>query len=182
MSTEQADVRELENYWNRVEQKKSIAGAMIDYFPLERMPPWDEICRKLDWELHLVDGDPFREKDHGYCGVYRLIALASEGNVNKPATLSRVAGQDTRGTLYIGESAFLHRQLNELRRSFGSEYAHNAIDMLLSIPLLKSKYPSNKLGLALLPTGINMNKHVEKDLIRAYMNSFGDTPPLNYRL
>jgi hypothetical protein len=51
--------------------------------------------------------------------------------------------------------------------------------MLKQITLLD--YPVKKLGIALLFTG-RFTRGVERDLIHAYMNSFGDTPPLNYRL
>ena len=43
-------------------------------------------------------------------------------------------------------------------------------------------YFPKKLGIALLFTTLRDTKSVEGDLIRAYMNSFGDTPPLNYKL
>jgi hypothetical protein len=90
------------------------------------------------------------------------------------ATLNRVYGQDISGTLYIGETGNLSSRLNQLRLS-----THGAIRALRRIPLLN--YPSNKLGVALLFTGRDTSG-VERDLIHAYMNSFGDTPPLNYKL
>ena len=43
-------------------------------------------------------------------------------------------------------------------------------------------YFPDKLGIALLFTAVPDTRGVERDLIRAYMNSFGDTPPLNYKL
>ena len=51
--------------------------------------------------------------------------------------------------------------------------------MLKRIPLLQ--FPPNKLAVALLFTGLR-TRSVESDLIEADMNSFGDTPPLNYKL
>jgi hypothetical protein len=42
-------------------------------------------------------------------------------------------------------------------------------------------YPEAKHGIALLFTG-RFTKSVERDLLWAYMDTFGDTPPLNYRL
>jgi hypothetical protein len=145
------------------------------------MPPWDQICLELNWEFHLPDGDYFGSRNHGYCRVYRLIALASEGDT-KPATLNRIAGQDTSGTLYIGESSDLSRRLNQLLRSgwgHRNEDSHDAISMLRQIALFE--YLPKKLGIALLFT-VRDTRGVERDLIRAYMNSFGDTPPLNYKL
>jgi hypothetical protein len=51
--------------------------------------------------------------------------------------------------------------------------------MLRQIALLD--FPSDRLGIALLFTG-SATRGVERDLIHAYINSFGDAPPLNYRI
>jgi hypothetical protein len=61
-----------------------------------------------------------------------------------------------------------------------NEDSHGAISMLKQIRCLD--YFPKKLGIALLFTSLSDTKSVEKDLIRAYMNSFGDTPPLNYKI
>jgi hypothetical protein len=91
-----------------------------------------------------------------------------------------VCGQDTTGTLNIEHAGNLNNRLNQLRRSLlGSEKPHGAY-RLKDIPLLEKQFSSNKLAIALLFTG-NSPSLVEGDLIKAYMNSFGDTPPLNYR-
>jgi hypothetical protein len=39
--------------------------------------------------------------------------------------------------------------------------------------------PLSNLGIAMLGTSVRMHEFIERDLIRAYFNSFGDTPPLN---
>jgi len=172
-------VSELKEYWERAEALG--LRDMIDSILPDRMPPWSKICSELDWELHLVDYDIFRAKNHGFYGVYRLIALTSEGDLNKPATLSRLCGPDASGTLYIGKSDNLGRRLNELLRSATgrSQYSHASIGRWKQISRLS--FPSHKLGIALMFTGRDTSG-VEKDLIKAYINSFGDAPPLNYRL
>ena len=148
--------------------------------PIERMPPWDDLCSLLPWELRLIEDVSFGRKRYGYCGVYRLFGLTSEGDINAPAILNRVCGQDTTGTLNIGHAGNLNNRLNQLRRSLlGSEKPHGAY-RLKDIPLLEKQFSSNKLAIALLFTG-NSPSLVEGDLIKAYMNSFGGTPPLNYR-
>jgi hypothetical protein len=176
---QQFSVGELQAYWKQVDALTE--GESIGMISIYQMPPWDEICQELNWHFHRVDGGYFRTKTHGFCGVYRLIALASEGNSTRPVTLNRVCGQDTTGTLYIGEAGKLSQRLNQLRRSAGRrrEGSHGAISMLRQIGRLD--YPPEKLGIALLFTG-RAARGVERDLIRAYMNSFGDAPPLNYRL
>jgi hypothetical protein len=175
MSTQRATVHELKEHWEKpIDTRKEG-----DFISLSRMPPWNDICSELDWGLYLVDGGRFSRKQHGYCGVYRLIALASEGDATKPAVLNRLCGQDTTGTLYIGCARRLSDRLNQLRRSLrGREDTHGAIRMLNRIPLLD--YPTDRLAIALLFTFREFER-VEGDLLEAYMNSFGDTPPLNFR-
>ena len=174
-------VSQLQDHWR--ERQEAAPGTITYPFLIRQMPPWDEICSNLDWELHLPDDRHFTAKHHGYFGVYRLVALASERDLARPATLNRVARQDTSGTLYIGEAGNLARRLNELLRSgwgHRNEDSHGAIGMLKQIDCLDF-YP-NKLGIALHFTTLSDTRSVERDLIRAYINSFGDTPPLNYKL
>jgi hypothetical protein len=79
----------------------------------------------------------------------------------------------------LAEAAANTAQLRRSARSHRPERSHGAIEMLRQIPILD--FPLNKLGVALLFTGHDTTG-VERDLIHAYMNSFGDTPPLNYKL
>jgi hypothetical protein len=180
-SQQRLTVAQLEERWRY--QQAAAPGTVFYGLSISQMPPWDEICSSLNWEFHLPDDGHFTTKHHGYFGVYRLIALASECDLMKPATLNRVAGLDASGTLYLGETGNLARRLNELQRSgWGHRYedSHGAIGMLKQIGCLDF-FPS-KLGIALLFTTVGDTRGVERDLIRAYMNSFGDTPPLNYKL
>jgi hypothetical protein len=171
---------QLEARWREIDAAEP--GSVFVGLSIREMPPWDEMCSKLNWEFHLPDDGSFSSKHHGFCGVYRLIALESEGDLTKPAALNRVCGSDTSGTLYIGEASHLGRRLNQLRRSgwgHRNEDSHGAISMMRQTPLLN--YLPKKLAIALLFT-VRDTGGVEGDLIRAYMNSFGDAPPLNYRL
>ena len=170
MYTQQVSVYELKKYWRTVDGLAE--GDRMEEIPLFYMPPWNDLCSELDWKSCLLEDAYFSRKHHRYCGVYRLIGLASEGDLTRPATLSRLCGQDTTGTLYIGYASSLNKRLNQLRQG-----SHNAVRMLRSVPLLK--FPSKSLAIAFLFTGLAA-RAVERDLIRAYMNSFGDTPPLNY--
>jgi hypothetical protein len=176
---EQISVYELRKHWEALDAL-SEGGGSVEIIPLSCMPPWNDLCSELNWETHLVDDRFFGKKHHGYCGVYRLIGLASEGDLTKPAVFGRLCGQDTTGTLYIGKADSLNNRLNQLRRSLLSrhEESHETIGMLKRIPLLN--FLLNKLAVALLFTG-RCSRSVEGDLIQAYMNSFGDAPPLNYR-
>ena len=172
---------QLEERWRQFDA--AAPGTSFPALLFWEMPPWADVCSDLDWEFHLPDDGYFTSRHHGYWGVYRLIALAAERDLTKPATLNRVAGQDASGTLYIGETGNLARRLNQMRRSgWGdrNEDSHGAIGMLKQIACLD--FLPNKVGIALHFTAVGDSKRVESDLIRAYMNSFGDTPPLNCRL
>jgi hypothetical protein len=178
MYTKKLSVEELTEHWKAVaavDEVETMYGV-----PLPLMPPWADLCSELNWEVYMVDQKYFRAKHHGHSGVYRLVALGPEGDLARPLALNRICGTDLSGTLYIGQAARLNERLNQLQRSMRHhrpERSHNAANMLRSIPLLKAL--TDKYALALLYTGTR-TRAVEMDLISAYMNSFGDTPPLNY--
>lgn len=174
------NVQALQEHWRR--SHALVVGESISVIPIHMMPPWDAVCTELNWSLYHVSGGYFSARHHGFCGVYRLIALEVAGDLQRPAKLNRLCGQDPTGTLYIGEASNLSSRLNQLRRSarkYRSERSHGAISMLRQITRLD--YPEEKLGVALMFTGRH-TRSIERDLLNAYINSFGDTPPLNYRL
>ena len=156
----------LRAYWKRID-----AGQEFNTLPSWQMPPWTEICEDLNWHLYPLGGGYFQKKHHGYQGVYRLFGLAEEGDATKPATLNRACGQDPTGTLYIGKSGTINVRLNQMRKS-----RHNAIDRLRCAHLLN--FPIEKLAVGFLFTGRSIGL-IESYLVQAYMNSFGDSPPLN---
>jgi hypothetical protein len=175
MPSETVSVSELQNYWKYVEGLKS--GDVIERHVWTReMPTWGEICDVLPWRLYRIGR--FTQKNHGYCGVYRLVALAHE-KVWRPACIPRLGGEDETGTLYVGETGWLNTRLNQLRRSCKGETTHGAGRMWRDCDVLQERYPLSKLGIAILATRRSMHGLIEADLIRAYLNSFGDTPPLN---
>jgi hypothetical protein len=180
VAPEQVTVLELQGYWKDLDTALK-AGSGLAPLSISEMPPWERICSRLDWELYRVDDGCFRSKRHGFCGVYRLFWLASDGNLRDPKPLDRVCGRDTTGTLYIGETGSLSIRLNQLQRSLSSrkENSHGTARMLREIP--KLRIARNRLGIALMLT-VTCTRAIEDCLIKAYMNSFGDTPPLNYRL
>jgi hypothetical protein len=157
-------VSQLKKLWER----NDAAGPddALGLLQLYEMPSWEDLCRELDWHHYLVENGSFGKKQFGFHGVYRLIALASKGVLSKPATLNRACGQDTSGTLYIGEASNLSRRLNQLRRSAGHrrEASHGAVRMLQRIARLD--YPAEKLGIALMFTGRD-TRSVEQDLLNA---------------
>jgi hypothetical protein len=174
-------VNQLESYWREIDS--APVGSTFRTPLLWEMPSWTEICFELNWEFCLPNDGTFARKEYGYHGVYRLIALASEGDLSRPMALSRVAGRDDSGTLYIGEAGDLGARLNQLRRSGWenrNEDSHGAVRMLKQLRCLDF-FPA-KIGLALLFTETKDTRAIEGDLIRCYLNTFGDTPPLNYRL
>ena len=172
-------VAELQNYWHAVGELKgdeSIACVL----PFQ-MPPWEFVCLKLDWDIYRVSGGYYSRRDHGFWGVYRLFALASDDDISTPATFSRLCCQDPTGTLYIGKASSLNDRLNQLRRSLCGERerSHRAAGALRALPGLH--IPVSRLAIASLFTGRAIGT-IERDLIEAYRNTYGDAPPLNYRV
>lgn len=140
-------VHQLESYWHELDAAPE--GSEFRSLSLWEMPPWNDICAELNWEFHLPDNGHFRKTEYGYCGVYRLIALASEGDLNNPEILNRIAGQDRSGTLYIGETIDLSVRLNEILRSgwgHRHEDSHRAIRMLKKIRCLDFFSKKNRIG------------------------------------
>ncbi|MET4258545.1 hypothetical protein ABIC09_003490 [Bradyrhizobium sp. S3.12.5] len=175
---ESIGVLSLIDYWNR--QANASVGDVTECLMPWQMPPWDEICFCLQWEYYLLEGGSFSSRTHGSPGVYRLIGLDADSDLSRISTFNRLCGQHTSGTLYIGEASGLAGRLNQLRRTAAlrTERSHGVISSLQSIWRLN--YPATRLGVALLLTGGN-TRSIERDLILAYINTFGDTPPLNYR-
>lgn len=171
-SMSRISVLQLREHWDAVAALK-CGEQIVSIYP-GQMPPWTDICEQLDWDLHRVAGGYFSEKDYGYCGVYRIIALESDGGLMGPASLNRLCGRDSTGTLYIGCSRQLHRRLNEFRRG-----SHGAAAALRALPGMS--LPPTKLAIALLFTNTCI-EFIERHLIQAYTNTYGDAPPLNYRL
>jgi hypothetical protein len=179
MSDQKIDVADLRAYWDYL-------GTIEEGFEIKqhvlttKMPPWNDICIELSWRWYGVNDGFFRRKHHGYCGVYRLVGLEADGAFSKPAAISRLGGQDRSGTLYIGESGMLNERLNQLRAALlrGGD-THGAGRMWRDSTLLVSRFPTSRLAIAMLATDPRFGEWIEKDLIRAYLNSFGDSPPLN---
>jgi hypothetical protein len=177
MSDYEISVRDLRDYWKYYDELKD--GEIITrYIPSSHMPAWHRICSGLEWTLYKADGGYFSKKRHRFCGVYRLFGLNSD-NARDAATINRLVGHDDTGTLYIGEAGRMNARLNQLRRSFRREETHGAVRRWQDSELLKSRFPKERLAIAILWTTVRMHQKIEGDLIRAYLNSFGDTPPLN---
>ena len=154
-----------------LERKIFFRHIFCSYASLERY-----LFSELSWQLHLLEDGYFSRKHHGYCGVYRLIGLTCEGDLATPATLNRICAQDTTGTLYIGQAGSLSDRLNQMRRRRAT---HNTLDALT--PALAERFPATKRAVALLFTSLPDAGAVERDLLGAYRNTFGDMPPLNLR-
>lgn len=124
MTETRISVGELQEYWRYVETLKD--GQVLErHVGGSQMPLWDEICYGLGWRVYKLDDGYFDRKRFGYCGVYRLIGLAINEAVS-PATIGRACGDDSTGTLYLGESGWLNERLNQMRRSLHGEGTRGA--------------------------------------------------------
>lgn len=160
-------VSDLREYWELLH-----AGKTSNVIYQWHMPEWVDICSEMDWEIYPLTGGYFSKRNHDHCGVYRLVGLSGNGDLSRPAILDRVGGKDITGTLYIGEAGRLNMRLNQLR--LGKHQASN-------LPtILESVFPPEQLAIALMFTH-TFTKWIERDLINAYINSFGEAPPLNYK-
>lgn len=120
-------------------------------------------------------------------GVYRLIGLDDDG---KPAVLDRMCDRDKTGTLYIGKEGrtFADRsRLTKLVRSLrpprsGPVYndEHDAGYRLRRHSILSARFPPNRVALTWCYS--SSPALAESALFETYFDSFGDVPPLNFRI
>jgi hypothetical protein len=185
---QQIAVQDLRSNWE--------ADAAEYSMPVQCMPPWNAVCSELPWKPRCcpILGVRFKELSFEYPGVYRLIGCASHERkrfrmasretenfrVIFPAVINRACGQDTTGTLYIGCGRPLSRRLNALRRSLHHGSAdHGAPETLRYYARLNQGFPPDNLAIAVYPCFHCAD--AESDLLDAYINSFGEIPPLNLR-
>jgi hypothetical protein len=147
---------------------------------------WNEFVPGLWSRLYRLDqvGSYVARRCKAKSGVYRLVGLAEPG-INAPATFDRICGRDQTGTLYIGcagRRSTLPTRLQQLVRTLSdrgrrrNNSEHSAGDLLLH-KLLSQQFPPNNLA-------VSWSYHTdafiaENDLLRSYIRSFGEAPPLN---
>jgi len=164
-------------------------GGLDAFFKAGKIVHWN-INVPGDWVgLHTLEsiGSYVASFCNDEPGVYRLIALDEAG---KPAKLNRLRGFDRTGTLYIGAEGktFASRsRLGQLVRSlrqprYGYVYndEHKAGRRLRSHPELNAQFPNTKLALNWCYCRTPLD--AERALFEVYFASFGDTPPLNFRM
>lgn len=168
---------DLTRYWRYIDDR--VEGESYGIIPASQLPPWQDLCENLGWRLATLSGGSFSKKSNFGAGVYRVISLNAAGDFANPEHFNRIRGIDTSGTLYIGETRSLHTRLNQLIRSGlrSNQDSHKIFGLMRRIPCLKFDF--DKLAVAFIQTGVS-HFTAENDLIRSYMNTFGDTPPLNY--
>jgi hypothetical protein len=173
-------VLELREHWDAVANLKD--GDAIMSLHSHHLPVWEDVCEQLPWDTYRINGGYFSGKNHGFYGVYRLFALDVAGDVRRPTTFNRLCGQDPTGTLYVGHSNSLHSRLNQLRRSFNEyrpEGSHAVPRALKALPGLA--IPASNIAVAVMFTN-RLPRMIERDLLRVYISTYGDAPPLNYQL
>ena len=136
-------------------------NARGDWSPIERIDPFFN---------HRTDN-----ADNVANVVYRLVALADDQNLT-PTSVPRVAGKDTSGTLYIGQSRSLFGRVGQLLNALRGNGGHNAGNYYHTLGM-NVLYPLPLLGITWIATE---NQHeAEKSFLQAYAAAFRETPPLN---
>lgn len=158
---------------------------------------WDEIagllvCHRSGKQVHWNEHIPGRWKRHHSLkakrrcqnspGVYRLVALSENG---EPAPLFRLCGKDLTGTLYIGAEgrtfalgSRVHALVNSLLPKRRGQ--HVAGLRLRRHATLSDLFPTHQLAVTWCYSQLPM--YAEGLLFETYFASFGDHPPLNFRV
>lgn len=110
-------------------------------------------------------------------GVYRLVALNGHGSMT-PLVCKRLCGDDESGTLYIGQSSYLHGRVSLLVRSTNPASPVQAYRKLPEI--LMRTFPVECLAVTWQRSGnTDLARSKEGNLLRNYVATFGELPPLN---
>jgi hypothetical protein len=124
------------------------------------------------------------DRKHGWSGVYRIFRPDTE--------ISRFAGRDPTGTIYIGKAgtgkqswSILRTRINEVVRKTHQATQHWGFNGKIS-----SQHPWETLYIEWAFTGTRQNERGKEEpaaslaedwLLATYRNSFGELPPLNHR-
>jgi hypothetical protein len=145
-----------------------LTGKWLPPCCIEPTARWSSRCKPDGW------------------GVYRLIALDSNG---APSQLARVCGIDPSGTLYIGRGK-LRSRVGGLVRTHNPTLRQLSDPGQLQLPKLNAhsplprrlakRFPPPYLAVTWLRTDSEGNaKSLERKLLRAYEQMFGEFPPMN---
>lgn len=134
---------------------------------------WSELHRVTDreeglWSRWCEDGT----------GLYRLVALMPGAGIDA-TPLQRVCGLDPTGTLYIGSTSSLHRRISQLVRSRDTDRFKGRNYRPLPTRLAEA-FPAKKLAVCWINLPECLDRFAdERNLIAAYVDTFGEPPPLN---
>lgn len=135
---------------------------------------------KSQFRAFHVDDDNFWydiESEFGQTGgVYNLICIQDKQRI----PIARLLSIDNNGILYIGKATSFLNRVIELKKSLSKEYetlSHEAGYRYLENDKIQNRFPYEDLYVLLKPAD-DINK-AEKDMLNAYIQKFGELPPLN---
>lgn len=110
-------------------------------------------------------------------GVYRLVALTDQ-DLRKARVCKRLCGCDETGTLYVGQSSYLHGRVSLLVRSTDPSSSVQAYQKLPEV--LVEMFPIAMLAVTWQRCeNADLAWAREGTLLRNYVSKFGELPPLN---
>ncbi len=110
-------------------------------------------------------------------GTYELYCMLPKTNI---VPVHRMLKTDKSGTLYIGRATSFIDRVIELRKSLSPNHIssnHACGIRYKSSESLQEKYPYEHLYIEL--HGTKMGVELEREKLNAYLNEFGELPPLN---
>ena len=112
-------------------------------------------------------------------GVYILYALTSETGECAPTTINRFCGSDPEGILYIGETG-RGRPWTLVGGLRGPNHRqHGAAARYHGYPIISERFPLTKLAIEFFPVTGEEPWEDEDRRIKAFVQKYGEVPPLN---
>lgn len=111
-------------------------------------------------------------------GVYKLFSSSAESG--EAVSIPRLLGEDREGILYIGMAASFLDRVIELKKSIAPGYASRAHECgarFKDHPFISQHFPYEKLFVTLIAA--DDPKLAEREALQAYLEQFGELPPLN---
>ncbi|WP_367161050.1 hypothetical protein ABUE34_13815 (plasmid) [Kozakia baliensis] len=126
----------------------------------------------------------------GKAGIYKVFSIDTK--TGKNLSIPRILDIDDSGTIYIGMSKNLSARIAEVRKSLFGAYQHGDYKSVSAhqtgkkaSEVFRANFPIEAMWVEIFPGDVSGEegpydaRKEESRMLSAYVDKFGDTPPLN---